>query len=152
MKRFKKPQVRTWIAFVERGHKASGHGTGHSGSFCKGVAQVLRGIEDHGALMAATKASGMAYSKAWLLLKHTEEDLGVHLIVTDGARGSTLTAEGRMLLETYEQLAQECSAFAERRFDELLEEKRSAARGEAHTNEREKRQSQPRRELGGAQS
>ncbi|MDR2109255.1 MAG: hypothetical protein LBP28_07350 [Coriobacteriales bacterium] len=134
MKRFKKPQVRTWVALADPGRKASGH----NGTFCKGVAQVLRGIDQRGALMAATKESGMAYSKGWLLLKHAEESLGVRLIVTDGARGSSLTDEGRTLLETYEQLQQECAEFAERRFGELLEEKRVAARKDAGKDDVEK--------------
>ncbi|MDR3315133.1 MAG: LysR family transcriptional regulator [Coriobacteriales bacterium] len=90
------------------------------GTFGKGIATLLRGVEDFGSLNMAAKKIHMAYSKAWRIMKETEASFGFNLIDRDGARGSTLTAEGRKILETYELLEREGAVFLEGRFIELL--------------------------------
>jgi molybdate transport system regulatory protein len=74
------------------------------GTFGKGIATLLRGVADLGSLNAAAKKIHMAYSKAWRILKETEAGFGFTLTDRDGARGSTLTSEGKKLLAAYEKL------------------------------------------------
>lgn len=50
---------------------------------------------------------GMAYSKAWRIVKETEEAFGMRLLHREGAHGSTLTEEGAFLLESFDQLEEE---------------------------------------------
>lgn len=90
------------------------------GTFGKGIATLMRGVEDLGSLNAAAKKIHMAYSKAWRIVKETEAGFGFNLIDRDGARGSSLTAEGRKLLNAYEQLEAEGSEFLASRFKEMV--------------------------------
>ena len=80
--------------------------------FGRGVAALCQGVVDTGSLNAAAKQMGMAYSKAWRIMKDTEDALGFKMLNRDGAHGSTLTVEGQALLDTYyevEKLAQEAA-------------------------------------------
>lgn len=74
--------------------------------FGKGVAQLLQGVQKHHSLNLATKEMGMAYSKAWTILKCAEESLGIQLLYRMGGNGSVLTAEGERLLAVYEEAEQ----------------------------------------------
>jgi molybdate transport system regulatory protein len=89
------------------------------GTFGKGVAMLLRGVDTLGSLNRSAKDMHMAYSKAWRIIKETEEGFGFLLITREGARGSYLTDTGRKVLDIYEQLEQETTDFLEKRFDEL---------------------------------
>ncbi|MDO5042776.1 MAG: LysR family transcriptional regulator [Slackia sp.] len=90
--------------------------SGHDDAiFGRGVAQLCRGVERTGSLNKAAKEIGMAYSKAWRIVKHTEEAFSIQLLERNGAHGSTLTEDGKALLETYEQLALETARYAEER-------------------------------------
>ncbi|MCL2807192.1 MAG: LysR family transcriptional regulator [Coriobacteriia bacterium] len=71
-------------------------------TFGKGVATLMRGVEETGSLYASAKRIKMAYSKAWRIVKETEAGFGFLLINRDGARGSSLTKEGSKLLVAYE--------------------------------------------------
>jgi molybdate transport system regulatory protein len=53
-------------------------------------------------------------------MKETEAGFGFNLIDRDGARGSTLTPEGKKLLDAYEQLEFEGSESLAVRFKELV--------------------------------
>jgi len=92
--------------------------TPETGTFGKGIATLLRGVEDYGSLNASAKKIHMAYSKAWRIVNETEKAFGFHLINRDGARGSTLTTEGKLLLETYEELEATGSEYLEKKFRE----------------------------------
>lgn len=72
-----------------------------SSVFGRGIANLCQGVRDKGSLNAAAKAMGMAYSKAWRIIKDTENSLGVQLLIRDGAHGSVLTEEGSTLLDVY---------------------------------------------------
>jgi molybdate transport system regulatory protein len=89
------------------------------GTFGKGVATLMRGVEQTGSLNAAAKKIRMAYSKAWRITKEAEASFGFTLINRDGARGSTLTKEGAKLLEAYETAEAEGIEFISKRFKEL---------------------------------
>ncbi|MDR1422828.1 MAG: LysR family transcriptional regulator [Coriobacteriales bacterium] len=93
------------------------------GAFGKGVATLLRGIEDLGSLNASAKRIHMAYSKAWRIVKETEAAFEFNLIDRDGARGSSLTPEGRKLLTAYEALETDGSSYLADRFQELVKAK-----------------------------
>lgn len=74
----------------------------NSGSvFGRGIADLCLGVREAGSLNAAAKGMGMAYSKAWRIIKETEAALGFQLLNRDGAHGSTLTDEGNIILDAY---------------------------------------------------
>ncbi len=91
-----------------------------NGTLGKGVVSLLQGIVDTGSLNQAAKKLGMAYSKAWRIIKETESGFGFFIIDRDGARGSTLTEEGMKLLNLYNMLEKETSDYANRRFREEI--------------------------------
>lgn len=76
-----------------------------SSVFGKGISDLCRGVKDLGSLNAAAKSMGMAYSKAWRIIKDTEKSLGVELLIRDGAHGSELTEDGLKLLEIYDMIS-----------------------------------------------
>lgn len=77
--------------------------------FSRGIAELCRGVRDLGSLNAAAKAMHMAYSKAWRIIKNTEDALGFPLLERDGAHGSTLTQEGFALLDMHDSLEKRLS-------------------------------------------
>ena len=91
-----------------------------SGSvFGRGIASLCLGVRETGSLNAAAKGMGMAYSKAWRIIKDTEETLDVQLLLRDGAHGSTLTEDGNRLLDAYLAIEEHLSAEADRLFKEM---------------------------------
>jgi len=90
------------------------------GTFGKGVAVLLRGVETLGSLNASAKSIKMAYSKAWRLVKESEQGLGFDLIDRRGAKGSTLTAEGQKLLAAYERMEKDSNNYLVSRFQKML--------------------------------
>ncbi len=80
--------------------------------FGSGVYQLLLGIRRTGSLRAATMEMGMAYSKAFRIMKTAEEQFGFPLTrrKTGGAGGggSELTPKAEDLVERYEALMREC--------------------------------------------
>ncbi|MEA5151687.1 MAG: LysR family transcriptional regulator [Oscillospiraceae bacterium] len=92
---------RTAVSFYKDGFDA---GIG----FGKGIAMLLERVDKFGSINQATRDMGMAYSKAWRILKATEAEFGVSLVSRDGARGSSLTEDARRLIELYYAL-NECA-------------------------------------------
>ena len=84
--------------------------------FGRGVANLCMGVRELGSLNAAAKSMKMAYSKAWRIIKETEAALGMQLLDRDGAHGSTLTAEGDKLLDTYLEIDEKLQKIAEEEF------------------------------------
>ena len=91
-----------------------------SAQFGPGIAALCRGVREIGSLNAAAKSMGMAYSKAWRIIKETEESLGLQMLVRDGAHGSTLTPEAERLLDTYDKLAESTKSTVRSEFAELI--------------------------------
>ncbi len=85
-----------------------------------GVAQLCLGVRDTGSLNAAAKNLGMAYSKAWRIIKDTEEALGVQLLNRDGAHGSTLTPSCDTLLDTYVKVEAKLKEQAAEEFSDIF--------------------------------
>ena len=73
--------------------------------FGPGIAQLLERVEEHRSLRAAAQSMGMAYSKAWTVVRRCETALGFRLLhfVTGGSGGggATLTPGARHVLGRY---------------------------------------------------
>ena len=91
-------------------------------SFGKGAGILLHGIEEYGSLNKTAKSLGMAYSKAWSMIKKVEEGLGFQLIERFGARGSTLTEEGKKFLELYDQFEKDVENYVQKSFEETFKD------------------------------
>ena len=92
-----------------------------SGSvFGRGIANLCLGVREAGSLNAAARGMGMAYSKAWRIIKETEAALDVQLLNRDGAHGSTLTEEGDTLLDAYIAIDAQLQKDAEKAFASIL--------------------------------
>lgn len=88
--------------------------------FGRGIALLCRGVQETGSLNAAAKNMGMAYSKAWRIIKDTEAALSVTLLHRDGAHGSTLTEDGAKLLDAYAVLEKQLNEIAQKDFKDIL--------------------------------
>lgn len=88
--------------------------------FGKGVASLCSGVSELGSLNAAAKQMGMAYSKAWRIIKDTESALGFQLLDRDGAHGSKLTKEGSRLLDAYLSISDELSKKAAKLYEKSV--------------------------------
>ncbi len=89
-----------------------------SGSlFGRGIASLCLGVRETGSLNAAAKGMGMAYSKAWRIIKDTEAALDLQLLNRDGAHGSDLTEAGNTLLDTYLAIEEKLQKAAEELFE-----------------------------------
>lgn len=89
--------------------------------FGPGVAQLLRRVEEKHSLRAAAISMGMAYSKAWTIIKTAEKELGFALLVsTTGGKnggGASLSQQALSLLAAYEQYCTDIRSYAQREFD-----------------------------------
>lgn len=90
------------------------------GAFGCGCATLLEGVAAEGSLNKAAKRMGMAYSKAWRIVREAEVHLGYELLARDGARGSSLTSEGERALHAYRTLQSEVDDLIKRRVTELF--------------------------------
>lgn len=86
----------------------------------RGIANLCLGVREFGSLNAAAKDMGMAYSKAWRIIKCTEAALGVQLLNRDGAHGSQLTEAGNLLLDAYLSISIALQSEAESLFQSLI--------------------------------
>ena len=90
--------------------------------FGPGVAALLEEVREKRSLRAAAGAMGMAYSKAWRIVRSAEEAFGYKLLdSTIGGRnggGAALTEEAEALLKAYRALRDEVGAYAQKRFEE----------------------------------
>ena len=73
-----------------------------------------------GIVNKAAAEMGMAYSKAWSILKHAEESFGIQLLRRKGNKGSELTPEARSLIAIYEELQKQLDEQAASLLQELL--------------------------------
>ena len=89
--------------------------------FGPGVAALLEEVREKRSLRVAAASMGMAYSKAWRIIRTAEEALGCKLLdSTIGGRhggGAALTEEAEALLSAYQALREEVAAFARERFE-----------------------------------
>lgn len=94
--------------------------------FGPGIAALLKLVKEHHSLRAAAGSMGMAYSKAWTILKQSQAQLGFKLLdsTTGGTNGggATLTPEAEALLSLYEAYCCELNAFAEGLFEKQFQQ------------------------------
>ncbi len=95
---------------------------GHTPGLGLGVVKLCERVQEFGSLNKAAADMGMAYSKAWRIIKNTEEGLGLSLFVRQGARGSHLTPEAEALIALYRRIERETSECANRVLRDSLEE------------------------------
>ena len=90
--------------------------------FGPGIAALLHRVEELHSLRAAAQSMEMAYSKAWKIVKNSEEGLGFRLLSsTTGGKnggGAVLTEEAADLLRRYDSYCEEVKALAEEKFRE----------------------------------
>ncbi len=94
--------------------------TESSSVFGRGIASLCVGVRDTGSLNAAAKSMGMAYSKAWRIIKDTEAALGTQLLYRNGAHGSQLTEDCEKLLAIYQTIGENVQNLAEEQYDKEL--------------------------------
>lgn len=88
--------------------------------FGPGPMMLLKGVEDTGSLQKSAAKMGMAYSKAWNMVRELEEIWGFSLLYRrsggENGGGSTLTKEGKTLLQKYEAMLTDIEKSAENSF------------------------------------
>lgn len=91
--------------------------------FGPGIASLLHRVEEYHSLRAAAASMGMAYSKAWTILKSCEKHLGFKLLhSTAGGKnggGAALTDDAQKMLIAYDEYCAQLREYADR----LTEEK-----------------------------
>ncbi len=90
--------------------------------FGPGIAELLLRVRELSSLRAAAASMDMAYSKAWRIVKASEEALGFALLksTTGGQHGggAMLTEEAEALLQSYSGYVAALNEAAQRLFDE----------------------------------
>lgn len=85
--------------------------------------KILKAIDQHGSLTAATKALGITYRRTWGDLKKIEKKLGMPLL--DKSRGgkeggqTVLTSEGKKLVNAFDQFHAKVDGFMDNAFEEF---------------------------------
>jgi molybdate transport system regulatory protein len=89
--------------------------------FGSGICQLLVRVESTGSLRCAAAEMGMAYSKAWQVVRRAEEHLGFALIYRQvgGKRGggSTLSDDGKRLVASFGALTDEAGPLLDRLYE-----------------------------------
>ncbi len=87
--------------------------------------QILKAIEEHGSLKAATEALGLTYRRTWGDLKEIEALLGFPLL--DKSRGgkdggqTQLSPVGKKMVEAFDRFHQKVDHYMEEAFLEFRE-------------------------------
>ena len=92
--------------------------------FGPGTLRLLVLVTQTGSLHEAAKRMGMAYSKAWRIVKEAEDHLGFKLLERRiggaGGGGSSLTEEARTLVARFVAMRAEADAHLHRLFDKYF--------------------------------
>jgi len=92
-------------------------------AFGEGLAELLAEIDRTGSLRKACESSGMSYRYAWKLIRSAESHLGRPLVRARpggaGGGGSSLSRDGRHLLDLFRALDTDVADYAAERFAEL---------------------------------
>ena len=88
--------------------------------FGPGIATLLERVVVYRSLRAAAASMGMAYSKAWRIIRTAEGVFGCKLLLStvggSHGGGAKLTPEAQQLLAAYQSYVSEVHAFAQERF------------------------------------
>lgn len=99
--------------------------------FGPGVAALLELVDEHGSLRAAAANMGMAYSKAWQIIRNAEAALGYPLLESRtggrGGGGAVVSASAREFLSRYRtferRLRQEADVLYQQMFGDAAPER-----------------------------
>ena len=83
------------------------------------MVSFLREVEKRGSLNAASKVLHVSYPRSLSTLKQLEDSLGTTLVERVRPDGSRLTADGRHLLELFEQSQQQMVRYADKAVKEV---------------------------------
>ncbi len=96
----------------------------HQRCFGPGVATLLEQVQEHHSLRSAAASMEMAYSKAWRIIRTSEECFGFKLLSStiggQNGGGATLTPEAQQLLTAYRSYQEDVTAYANSRFAEAF--------------------------------
>lgn len=95
-----------------------------SGIMGDGKWKILKAIQEHGSLKAATESLGITYRRTWGDLKEIEEQLGFPLLEKsrggkDGGQ-SLLSSQGLKLVEAFDNLHKEVGDVMEKAFANFI--------------------------------
>ena len=92
--------------------------------FGPGIATLLERVREHKSLRSAAASMGMAYSKAWRIIRTAEDVFGCKLLDSTiggrGGGGAVLTPEAERLLAAYEAYVADVTAHAQGKFEEAF--------------------------------
>jgi molybdate transport system regulatory protein len=88
-----------------------------------GRMKILESIDRTGSINKTSKELKMSYKTVWSKIKSTEKNLGKPVVLADRQKGTTLTEDGRRLLEKYKQLKQRCIEADDNIFDNIFSNK-----------------------------
>lgn len=92
--------------------------------FGPGIATLLHRVQEHRSLRAAAASMGMAYSKAWRIIRTAEGVFGCKLLSsTIGGQhggGAVLTDQAIRLLDAYDAYCADVQAYSQSRFEETF--------------------------------
>lgn len=92
----------------------------HAAAMGRGIVSLCRLVDETGSLNKAARKMGMAYSKAWSIIKHTEESFGFQLLERKGNKGSELTPEAKRIVKIYDELQHRLDKEAATQLKDLL--------------------------------
>lgn len=92
----------------------------HSAALGKGVVELCERVDRLGSLNKAAASMGMAYSKAWRILKHAEEGFGFALLERRGPHGSSLTEDGKEIIKAYHAIDERLREDAQVILDDVM--------------------------------
>ncbi len=92
----------------------------HAPALGKGVVELCDRVDRLGSLNKAAASMGMAYSKAWRIVKNAEESFGLSLLERRGPHGSVLTVEGRELVLVYREISKRLREDAQTILEEVM--------------------------------
>ena len=92
--------------------------------FGEGPFRLLQAVEETGSLRCAAASMGMAYSKAWRIIRTAEDVFSCKLLDSTiggrGGGGAVLTPEAERLLAAYEAYVADVTAHAQGKFEEAF--------------------------------
>ena len=92
--------------------------------FGPGIATLLERVREHKSLRSAAASMGMAYSKAWRIIRTAENVFGCKMLSSSiggkGGGGAVLTEEARRLLSAYDAYVADVTAYSQGKFEEAF--------------------------------
>jgi len=88
--------------------------------FGPGIATLLHRVEEHHSLRSAAASMGMAYSKAWRIIRTAEHVFGCRMLdsTIGGAHGggAVLTEQAARMLSAYDAYCADVQAYSQAKF------------------------------------